>query len=448
MYEEDSYSSAIQYAADVLLGGFTDSPTIRPYLNEEINSENYGGIIFYGASDIQTSAPVIQIVPDSRLFGPLYGTEASLPVEPLPQENDLPVLYGTTDVLRSENRIRCYCDFISATYFMVTRYEEMVRHTVRDEHGRFPGRDSLPGRAGFIDTPIVDEYAKLISIWFRNLGVDVKPPERKFSLTLTHDVDTIHYFEQWNSPLTEMLRFFYGTKSFKHFMRAFGYLIGIAKDPHDNFDTLLKLDLATNQKIIYFFISRAHGQFGSDYDIRSSSVRKLISKIAQRGGTIGLHASYEAGEDVDLIIEEKKILESVIGGSIKDLRYHFLRWNKVEDGMSLSKIGIENDYSMGYPDLCGFRLGVSRPILLFDPMNLCLMGMTEHPLIVMDVSLLRPNYMNLNKSEALSYCEALFRKTKEHQGEFVILWHNNSFYQNSIYSELYTELLDMFSSEA
>jgi len=102
-----------------------------------------------------------------------------------------------------------------------------------------------------------------------------------------------------------------------------------------------------------------------------------------------------------------------------------LAWRDVEDGWALAKAGIDWDSSLGYADVAGFRLGVCHPIPLFDPVRMRPMGIEEHPLIVMDCTLSRPDYMALSEEAALEYCHRLLAATRRHNGEFVLLWHNS-----------------------
>jgi len=55
----------------------------------------------------------------------------------------------------------------------------MVRKNVRDIYGRFPGKESLPYRAGFIDRPLVDEYGRLLRRQLREMGVEVPEPPKQ-----------------------------------------------------------------------------------------------------------------------------------------------------------------------------------------------------------------------------------------------------------------------------
>src|SRR3990172_4889216 len=86
----------------------------------------------------------------------------------------------------------------------------------------------------------------------------------------------------------------------------------------------------------------------------------------------------------------------------------------------------------------------SHPIPLFDPVRQCLLGIEEHPLIVMDCTLDRPKYMNLDEDAAFDYVCRLADAAFQHQGEFVMLWHNTvlASTDTTYHRRLYARVLD------
>jgi hypothetical protein len=93
----------------------------------------------------------------------------------------------------------------------------------------------------------------------------------------------------------------------------------------------------------------------------------------------------------------------------------------------LSRAGITWDSTLGYADVPGFCLGVCRPVPLFDPVSLKPFGIVEHPLTVMDVTLNLKKYQGFAEEAAFECCKRLLDRTRAQNGEFVMLWHNNSF---------------------
>jgi hypothetical protein len=388
--------------------------------------------------------PCVQVIPSHFFRREVYGTPGSLPSLPLKGIEGTPLLFGTNEVERKGDCLVVHADIIASTYFLVTRYEEMVRRDVRDEHGRFPRKASLAYRAGFIDRPIVDEYAVLLRKWLQEIGVPVPEPNRKFSVLLTHDVDHLRRYSKWHQPYRTAAAALLGRYPRPTIAQAMGCAWGLRRDPWDTFDDMIRMDMSSGYEPVYFFMAGGNSRHDRRYDIRGSDARRLVEKLQAAGAVIGLHASYQAGMHPGLIAQEKAVLEEVCGTTIRRSRHHFLAWREIEDGWALAKAGIDWDATLGYADVPGFRLGVCHPIPLFDPVKMEPMGITEHPLIVMDSTLSDPKYMNLSDEDAFSCCETLMDQTRKHRGEFVILWHNTSFAPEAgnYHPGLYRWLLD------
>lgn len=437
MLEEIQVKTSFNYALEVLLGREETSLGIMKYVT-------------YSSTEEQTQNCVRLCIVPSGFFGGHYGKPASLPGLPLKEIEGVPLLYGTPEIKREGDRLIAKADIIASTYFLVTRYEEMVRRDVRDKHGRFPGRQSLPYRAGFIDRPIVEEYAALLRKWLREVGVAVPAPKRRFSVLPTHDVDAIRRYSDFLQHLRTVASALLGQQSPKNILTSFGVAAGFKKDPLDTFDEMINLDSRFEEKassvptkVIYFFMAGGKSQFDGLYNIRRKVARNTIKMVCDSGATIGLHASYEAGICPELIAKEKTVLEEVCGFPIRHNRHHFLTWREIEEGWALAKAGISWDSTLGYADVAGFRLGVCRPVPLFDPIKIQPFGIEEHPLIVMDCTLSNGNYMNLKEDAAFSYCQKLINQTRKHNGEFVMLWHNTMFVagQSNYHPKLYRQLL-------
>ena len=107
-------------------------------------------------------------------------------------------------------------------------------------------------------------------------------------------------------------------------------------------------------------------------------------------------------------------------------RHHFLASRNPEDLDILEQSGITDDFTMGYADVAGFRLGTSRPVRWINPIKKRISSLLLHPLIIMDCTLNESHYMGLNYDEAFSYSSQLIDQIKKTNGEFVLLWHNNS----------------------
>jgi len=432
----------VRYAAAVLLNSQADAFELPAWLS-------------YGDASSVPAGSRVHIVA-SGFFGDAYGTLGSLPVLPPAMLDHVPVLFGAPLVERQGDTVLIHADVVAAAYFLTTRYEEWVRPDVRDDHGRFPGVQSFAARAGFIDRPVVDDYASLLRGWAGQAGITVPPPARQFSVLLTHDVDSIGWPRGLVPVMKAVARGLAGRASARETLRAVSWAAGLQRHPHDNLSDVIALDAQVIDaagpdrcRAMYFF--QAHGTTPHDgkYRLGTRRTRRWLSQVAAAGAAIGLHASYAAGDTPMRIASERQALAKVTGRPIEANRHHFLRWCEPAQGAAIHDAGIRWDSTLGFADLAGFRLGVCRPIALFDPAARRLVGIEEHPLIVMDCTLDREKYMNLDEARAFQHVCQLAETVRRHRGEFVMLWHNTELvpsdtnYHNRLYSRILAHLAPM-----
>lgn len=391
----------------------------------------------------------VVIIPSGFFEEEMYGTQASLPQLPLAEVEGIPLLFGTPKEEWIGNTFVVHADIIASTYFMVSRYEEMMRRDARDKHGRFPGRESLPFRAGFLHRPIVDEYRLLLHRWVRHSHQQLPIPEVKHQIRkvyLTHDVDAPTLYRTWKGFVRSLL----DQRGLITSLR--GKFGAVDNDPYYTFPWLFQqnnrlreaLGKAHCEAILFM---RGGGNTAFDkphYKLSDRDLRRLLKKASELDMLIGLHSSYQAGNEPTLIRKEKEVLEAHIHQEIHCNRHHFLDCREPEDMEQIEAAGIMEDFTMGYADVAGFRLGTCHPVRWINPITRRLSPLLLHPLLIMDCSLDAPKYMGLSHDEALTYGLNLIEQVRKVNGELVLLWHNENVMPSSpsYLRELYAELLN------
>lgn len=421
---------------------------IRFLLGPQENEKLYASVGY--TSDPQTYAQYKVVIVPSAFFEPgTYKHTCSYPKLPLQQIEHIPLLYGSAQTKKIGTTRIVYADLIASSFFLLSRYEEIIRRDTRDAHGRFPGKESLPYKAGFIHRPIVDEYGKLLRQWLREEGLKVsEPAEGIRKVYLTHDVDAPYACRTIRNLIREVF-------SGKSLFQSLKYYTGpLANDPYFTFPWLIQQDLHVQQMIgaegcqTIYFIKSGAGDRPEDkplYKLHSKDIQTLLCLLRQQDITIGLHCSYEAGINPSLIAEECAVLKNACGKPVHYNRHHFLSIREPEDTAILEKNGITHDFTMGYADWAGFRLGTSRPVHYIDPVHLRLSTLLLHPLTIMECSLDGKNYMGLDFHEAKDYCMQLIDRIAEVNGDLVLLWHNDTvspFAHPTWQRNLYTALLE------
>ncbi|MDR1556169.1 MAG: polysaccharide deacetylase family protein [Tannerellaceae bacterium] len=419
------------------------SYVIRFLLGDEVASEDVPAVGYTG-DPLLFSRYALVIIPSGFFDEGVYGTPASLPCLPLKEIDGWPFLFGEAVEERIGSTWVIHADLIASAYFLISRYEEMVCRGLRDAHGRFPGKESLPFRAGFIHRPVVDGYRQLLR---RRLRLpELEPGIRQ--VFLTHDVDAPFLYRSWKGLIRSVLD---GRGLARSLRGKFGRM---EADPYYTFPRLFEADRRLTEQGLArsLFFLKAGGRTPADkphYNLRSNDMQRLIRSIREQGGTIGLHTSYEAGSHPSQIAGEKARLEQSAGSTISYNRHHFLASREPEDMDYLEKAGLTDDFTLGYADVAGFRLGTSRPVCWINPISRRLTSLCLHPLTVMDCTLEEKKYMGLSFEEASASCLRLMEEVRKAGGELSLLWHNTSLREGSgsylgrLYTFLITQLTDL-----
>ena len=412
-------------------------------IRDEHNAHHVG----YCNDKTQWTKYKVVIVPSNFFNDNTYGTPQSMPSLPLQEIEGIPFLYGYPKIEKIENTIICYADLIASTYFLLSRYEEYINpNTNRDPHGRYIGKNSIPALAKFIHRPIIDEYSILLRQLLHQTNITLTPiPQQINHIYLTHDVDSITNYRRFRGLLGGLYRsIFQKNNSLITILKS---LTNINNDPAYTFPWIINQDNQLPKATKIYFIKATHKAIGHDrpaYNLTGKNFTHLKNEILTTSpNTIfGLHASYKSGNTPNIIPNEQKLLQNAIENQkITTSRHHYLRSLHPNDMEALIDAHITDDFTMGYADIAGFRIGTCRATRFINPATRKLTTLTLHPLTIMDCTLTSPQYMNLNHKQALSYTKSLINETQKHNGDLCLLWHNTTF--NDIkHKEIYTEIIN------
>jgi hypothetical protein len=429
---------------------------IQFLLGDHISNELVD-FIGYTSNEREYSNYKIIIRPSGFFDSSVYGLATSLPETPLQIWEDSPILFGKPHSELIEGVMHLHADLIASTYFLISRYEEMVRRDCRDNHGRFIGKESLPVRAGFIDSPLVEEYGMLLRNELRKIGIDAPEPARALKkVFLTHDLDQLAHYRSIRGLIGGLIRGISWPKEGHKAIKSF--FSGLKFDPWYTYpwlftqgNSLRKIMGSSKCELILFVRSggRIKKEDAPILLIHTPDFVSLMKLARNKKVTIGLHTSYEAGLSPHLASTERKILNRLIKKKTNYNRNHYLMSREPEDMEMIIKAGFTDDFTMGYADIAGFRLGTCKPVKWINPITKKLTPFTLHPLTMMDVSLSDKRYMYLNAFDAYAYCTRLIDKVEYWNGELVLLWHNTSVEKNpKIYHrDLYEKLIDYLKNK-
>ena len=369
------------------------------------------------------------IVPSGFFDESIYMTKRSLPKEPISKLNGIPILFGSNHIEKRSGKLYLYADVIASTFFLITRYEECIKRDKRDEHGRFLSKYSITSKYNLIDICVVDEYGRILRDLLRKLDICVEEPDKEIkNIFLTHDIDHIWTWDGYlQATKTSCKRILTGKGNL---IEPFKAVINYKKyDPCYTFPWMIKTDVDFKNKssipstIIYFLMGTKNKSIFdagySKYMSRTSDLVELLIPTSE----IGYHVSYSAKDNNDLINQEIDTIKKYTNKSVRYSRNHYLASKEPEDYRVLIDFGITDDFTMGYPDRIGFRLGTCRPVKWIDPESKKVTELILHPMTVMECTL--DHYMGIiNEEEAFSKVKNIIEEIRKNSGEITLLWHN------------------------
>jgi len=354
----------------------------------------------------RNSSARLSIVPSGFFNAPYMPADNPLLLD------GLPVPFGTPQVDKQGDRIIVHADVIALAFFMLSRYEEILRPTVRDSHGRFPGRESWAFRNGFIELPIIDAWGRWLRNQCRQAGIPTDEEQTGFSkVFLTHDIDIPFGKHSLRKLLWQTLRIHDRRYTFPWMLKVDDVAIG-------------RLGRAKCEAI--YFLLPGCRPTATDYGyLDDSRFPPLLELLRSHSSTVGLHVSYTGGGVPSSVKVEAETLAEKLGGAVRYARYHYLRLTNPSDLQGLEAAGITDDFSLAYADTVGFRAGTCRPFNWIDPRTGKVGKIRIHPLTVMDATLTDPKYMNLSTEDAFSAVVRILSMVREYGGEAVLLTHND-----------------------
>lgn len=330
---------------------------------------------------------------------------------------------GTKVFFQTDSLLDVPFDLFAASFYLLTRYEEYLPHK-KDSHGRFLAEESLACKNDFLEEPVVDQWAFLFADAIKQQYSDFKIPERKYQYIPTIDIDVAYAYKYKGLGRTvgAFVKALVKCNLIDNLKRI-KVLLGLEKDPYDRYDFFEKLHKRYNLKPVFFFLVGQYAQFDKNHSIKKKEYRELIKKIST-GVQVGLHPSYGSNSDYKALKKEAEVFSQLIGRKVEKSRQHFVKLTMPETYRNLNKIGIKEDYTMGFASRPGFRAGTCTPFHFYD------LEMEEQTLLkiysfqVMDGTL--NQYMKLNQEEAVEKIRKIVNTVKFVNGTFISLWHNES----------------------
>lgn len=307
-------------------------------------------------------------------------------------------------------------DVLAASFFLISRYEEYLPHE-KDEYGRYAHTASLAFKEQFLRLPLVNLWVQHFTKALKKKYPSFQPAFPSFRFLPTYDIDIAFSFRHkgWLRNAGGFLR--------SPSLNRLQVLVGSKADPFDSYDFLDELHRRNTLQPLYFFlVAERNGGYDKNILPHKEVMWKLVKRHARKYG-IGLHPSWQSGDNRQLLQQEKELLGSMAEKEITRSRQHYIRLTLPVTYRQLITEGITEEHSMGYGSINGFRASVASPFYWYDLEKEETTSLRVYPFCFMDANAYYEE--KLTPAKALEEMLHYLQVCREVNGTLITLWHNN-----------------------
>lgn len=278
-------------------------------------------------------------------------------------------------------------DIFAASFYLMSRYEEFLPQ-VKNELGAFVAYQSLASKNNFLEMPLIDLWAvrlkdKLHEFFPELPHVSWKKPKFQPIISV---VNPYHYQKKsLLLKLTDTLSALWHFDFFSVF-EQYLVLLGLRKDPHNNFEALETLFKQFGNQPLYFFLFAKNTFYDRGVSIYNFSFRKLVKNTADLNH-VSLLASYASQLDSKSLNHECDQLKRLIIKKIDSVRFNYGLLSASSGYYNLLEQEIHQDYSMGYSEEVGYRASTAVPFYFYDLNNDLQTSLKIHPIVADEAGL-------------------------------------------------------------
>ncbi len=221
------------------------------------------------------------------------------------------------------------------------------------------------------DRAWVNRIALFLRAWaaqkIKMLADEIFGPVPRAEIQLTHDVDAVEKtmairLKQGVFNLVNCgkhIASWHPRKANEALQSAVKFLF--YKDDWWTFDKLLEKEAGCKTTAWFHFYADPRKKnilkwlFDPGYEMSHKKIEQIIPRILSSNGRIGLHLSYDAWQDANLIWNQKQELEKKTGLTVNVCRQHWLRFSWDKTWAAQEQAGLTLDTTLMFNDRPGFR---------------------------------------------------------------------------------------------
>ena len=313
-------------------------------------------------------------------------------------------------------------DILAACFYLLSRYEEYLPHE-KDMYGRYSHKNSIAFKQGFLNVPLVNQWVQDFADLLEKIFAGSLLQPAVFRFLPTYDIDEAWSFKHksWarnaGASIKDILK-----GRIKELRLRGKVLAHKTADPFDAYEWMHSLHDRYKLEPYYFFLLPSRtGRYDRNILPTQSALKELI-RIHRKRYRVGIHPSWQSGDDTALLKQEIGTLSSIINEKVVSSRQHFIRFTLPATFRLLMDAGIREDFSMGYGSINGFRASCASPFYWYDLEKEKQTDLLLCPFCYMDANSFYEQ--KLSAAEALDEMRHYYRVVKNVNGLLITLWHN------------------------
>lgn len=315
-------------------------------------------------------------------------------------------------------------DIFASAFYMVSCYAEYLPSKI-DKYGRYRASQSMNFRGDFLEKPMVNLYSlaikKLLAERFPQLAFTT--PRFKYLSTFDIDIAYSYLGKGMKRTLGGFAKAFL-LSEFRDIQNRFRVLSGTRKDPYDTYDYMLQVCRDFDVETMFFIQVGDESSFDKNIPHTNGRFKKLVKRLYHES-TLGVHLSFRSHRASRIMETEIERLKELTGDKVIRNRFHYLRFQLPSTYQRIDKLGITEDYSMGYAPHAGFRAGICTPYYFYNLKTEEATTLKIFPLAFMDTTF--THYYKADTQYSIERMQRIMGYVHQVGGTCISLWHNSSF---------------------
>lgn len=312
-------------------------------------------------------------------------------------------------------------DIFAAAFYFLSRYEEYMPH-VKDSEGRFPATESLAYQEGFLEIPVIDVWAYKFKAVLQRHYPNIVLQGREFRSGTIISVSEAFCYKKKG-----IMRVVLGFLSdlfhlrVKYVIDRIRVMLNLKPDPFDNYSRIIKFLKKHRIPLKFMFQVSDFSTYDRNINPNRLEFQSLIKSMADYA-EVGLQPGYYGTQKVEVLKKEKKRLEFILKRPVESALNHKYNLMLPEGYKNMVELEFKRDYSMGYPQVYGFRAGTCTPFLFYD-LNL----EVTTPLRIIPYALNNNAARYLKETEVEGKVWQIMQQVKAVEGNLIAIFSNEDF---------------------